>query len=132
MGQVLIAELVAAEPRFIHHLRKDVNHWLQDDGEISPCMLFSSLTNFVLEDIAADHCYNYRKIFALVENYVACGEEVLRNAASTCFIENLQNVSAKIDPELWVHYLGDESRKFAQSWDRFTGVKTQGLYDGPC
>lgn len=128
-GQEIIAELVVAEPQFVHYLREDVDDWLQDDGAISLCMVFTSLTNFVLADLAGEHRYNYEKIFALVENYIAGGEQALRNAAATCFIENLQNTSGRMDPGLWVPYAGRQTRKFALAWDEFSGLKTQALYD---
>ncbi len=81
-----------------------------------------------MADIGALHQYDYGKLFALVETYIAGGQQDLRDAAATCFIENLQNVSDNVDSELWVPYTGKATRQFALAWDEFTGVKTNALY----
>jgi hypothetical protein len=129
LAQDIIRDLLAAEPKFIHKLRIDVDLWLHENGDISLCMIFTSLTEFVLDDLAKDHQYEYKKLFGLIETYIDGDQEDLADAAATCFVDNLQNASSIVDPELWIPYAGQKTREYARAWDEFTGVKTKGLYD---
>ena len=126
-AQQVIMDIVRAEPRFMDHFRKDVDLWLDDSGDMLLCGIFSSLTKFVADDIGKDHAYNYRNLFELVESYIAGEDKKVADAAATCFIENLQNMSNDIDPILWISYTGEATKDFARAWDKFTGAKTQGL-----
>lgn len=69
-----------------------------------------------------------KEIFNYIEFLLVNGDEDVQNIASTCFLENILNVTpTQIDPKHYVGYLGVESRKFCRAWDEFTGVKTEGL-----
>lgn len=68
---------------------------------------------------------NLIEVFKLIEQFMDEGEQNIKNAVATCFLENLQNVGTP--PEKWVQYLGEKSRSFCQAWDEFTGVSTPGI-----
>lgn len=57
------------------------------------------------------------------------GNDKVRDAVATCFLENLINAVAwgRIPSSSFIHLLGEESKKYYKAWDEFTGVKTEGL-----
>lgn len=68
------------------------------------------------------------EIFSYIEYLLANGNENVQNAACTCFLENILNITpTKINPGRFVPFLGPESRKYCKGWDEFTGVQTEGL-----
>lgn len=69
-----------------------------------------------------------REIFTYIEFLIINGDEDVKDVVTTCFLENILNLTPrKIDPKRYVTYLGSESREYCRAWDKFTGVKTEGL-----
>lgn len=70
-----------------------------------------------------------RRILEVVEDAAANGEEAAKNAATTGFLENLQNraASGAFPFEHIVPMLGKACLDFCLAWDGFTGVRTPGL-----
>lgn len=93
-------------------------------GEMSQ---FSSYTAQILTD-ETNSLSQVEDIFSYMEYLLVHGSEDVRNAVCTCFLENILNMTpTKIKPVRFVAFLGPESRKFCQAWDKFTGIKTEGL-----
>ena len=67
--------------------------------------------------------------FELAEKFMIEGDDSVKNAVATCFLENLINAVAwgDISAMSFVNLLGEGSRKYCKAWDEFTGVKTEGL-----
>lgn len=72
-----------------------------------------------------------KKIFNFIEMLIIEGNEEVRTAVTTCLLENLLNSVSweRILSETFVPYLGIKSKEYCKSWDKFTGVKTPGLWD---
>lgn len=69
-------------------------------------------------------------IFEFTERMLQEGDQEVRNAFTTCFLENLLNIIPDtILAKDFVPLLGQESRKYCKAWDEFTGIKTEGLHD---
>jgi hypothetical protein len=68
------------------------------------------------------------EIFSFIEHLFTNGDEDVKNAIATCFLENILNkIPDKIDPKRFVPYLGPNSRDYCRAWDEFCGVQTEGL-----
>jgi hypothetical protein len=69
-------------------------------------------------------------VSAAVEHLLVAGTTELQDATATGFLEAL--VHASCEPRLlarMVTQLGPAARDYLRAWDRFTGVRTPGLYD---
>jgi hypothetical protein len=124
----LIPLLVEAYPGVRDHLVKTVDDWLGNDGAIKPCMLLAAVGWLVSERIGRGEYEGADRLFGLIERLLTEGTSAVRDAAATCFLENLINRSDSLDPRLYAPLMGQESRKYCRAWDDFTGVKTPGLY----
>lgn len=70
-----------------------------------------------------------KEIFGFSEYLILNGDDDVKNALCTCFLENILNQTpSEINPDQFVPYLGQESREYCKAWDEFTGVKTEGLW----
>ena len=89
--------------------------------------IFSDFSTLVIERLEAGTLNNGAQLFSFIESVVAAGGDPA-NAACTCFLENILNrTPCTIEPNSYVPYLGEKSKKFCRDWDEFTGVKTSGL-----
>jgi len=72
---------------------------------------------------------NLKTIFDLIEELLTDGDQDVKDAAATCFLENLINLASanKLFSPDFVPFLGTNSRAYCEAWDSFTGVKTEGL-----
>ncbi|SMF48882.1 hypothetical protein SAMN02745866_03201 [Alteromonadaceae bacterium Bs31] len=109
------------------------DYWSSEDaafnfGEDSTVHgVFSDFSTLIVEQLASGTLSNGEQLFSFIESVVAKGGEPA-NAACTCFLENILNrVPGPIDPNSFVPYLGPNSKEFCRGWDKFTGVKTNGL-----
>ena len=125
----LIAFLVQSYPPVRDQLVKTVDDWLGDDGNTRPCMVMSAVGWLVEERLGKGEYEGADRLFDLVDRILIEGSPALREAASTCFLENLMNRAESLDPQLYVPLLGPASREYCRAWDEFAGVKTAGLYE---
>jgi hypothetical protein len=92
------------------------------------CNEMSTFSHFVIALIKNGKTEDLKNIFDLIEDFMINGDSDIKNAAATCFLENLMNVTGeKISAKSFIHLLGKESREYCKAWDEFTGVKTEGL-----
>jgi hypothetical protein len=65
----------------------------------------------------------------MIEHLMLQGDDAVKDAVATCFLENLINRTSAgdIPAANFVHLLGPESVAYCKAWDEFTGVKTEGL-----
>lgn len=90
----------------------------------------SVFSDYVLELLKVDNnSEEVREIFIFVEYLLNNGEQSVKNATKTCFLENLINATSwkRINALDFVDLLGVKSKKYCQAWDDFTGIKTDGL-----
>lgn len=69
-------------------------------------------------------------IFREVERQLIEGSESIRSAVATGLLEALLHVESdkQFDFKVVVSYLGPRSVEYCREWDRFTGIKTEGLH----
>jgi hypothetical protein len=86
----------------------------------------SSLTALTPSEIAS--------VGECVEMLLTTGDEDTKDAVATGFLEALLSQASRggIDLQKVVWMLGPESTKYCIAWDKFSGVKTAGLYVKPC
>jgi len=98
---------------------------------ISDFMAVAALSRLIVANVAAMTDDDLAAVFGMIERVVDFGDEEARNAATTGFLENLQNRSSSgnFSFEQIAPFLGPASRRYCEEWDRFTGVKTPGIGD---
>lgn len=121
----LLPLLVEAYPGVRQRLVATVDQWLTDDGSISPCAVFGDLSTIVAERFEAGEFDGAEQLFELVERCIVQGSEEVAAGATTCFLEGIINRAGT--GSLAVHFMGPQSKSHCRAWDKFTGVKTQGL-----
>jgi hypothetical protein len=72
-----------------------------------------------------------RQLFSLVEELLEHGDDEVSTAIATCFLEGLQNASDRFDFRQVAPFLGPLSRSHCVAMDRFHGICTRGLDEGP-
>lgn len=117
-------------PDFKEMWQEHLDWWGEDTPGFSNDMaVFSEYTIKVLQK---EHKIPELKvIFQFIEALMHEGTGTVKDAAATCFLENLINATSwgTVSPSSFVHLLGKESIKYCKAWDEFTGVKTKGLWD---
>lgn len=112
-----------------------------NNGKISISAIFNGLTNFVLDELipSSELITNQEiEIYNLIEDIRATYSSYQKgteefdydNAACTCFLENLLNAAGykNINYDRFIPYLGVLSKEYCKAWDKFTGVRSLGLW----
>ena len=113
--------------------------WEQRDDWLNPgtelCGLFIQAQEAFSERLPVSTAEERRAVFDFIETCVSSSEThpgsgtALADVAAVCFLEDLINVwSDRPEVELIVPFLGPASAAFCRSYDKFTGVKTPGLW----
>ena len=104
---------------------------MPEKGPISPHSILRELSHFVVSKFSEGDYDNSEELFALIEKMIMDGNNEVQNAATTCFLENLQNRSSSEDYEFdgshFVSLLGPKSTEYCKAYDKITGIKTEGL-----
>lgn len=70
------------------------------------------------------------KIFNFVEFLLCNGDDDVQTAITTSYLEYLMSKDPdEIQFASFVKYLGENSKGYCKAWDKFTGVKTRGLWE---
>lgn len=109
---------------------------------VDSCTIFTGLTDYVTDelikknkDISTEELSIYKYVEEIREKFSDFPENSdefdFDNAVCVCFLENLLNrASAKtIEYDRFIPFLGKKSKEYCKAWDKFTGVKTEGLWD---
>lgn len=119
--------ILAACPEFSPYWKKHLSEW---DGDVSGLSLdMSAFAEFASDRISQPSSGIEVRIFKAVEYLLIHGDEGVRNAVATSFLETKINKTSSggiSAPEL-VKLSLPESLRYCQAWDAFTGVKTPGL-----
>jgi hypothetical protein len=89
---------------------------------------FSHYTSKLLMRNKSQDQNELKEIFNYIEYLLQFGDDEVKNAAATCFLETISNQVPDIKPSNFVPLLGKESKEYLKAWDEFTGVKTEGLW----
>ena len=75
--------------------------------------------------------YDYQKVFDFIEDIILKGDQDVKGAAITMFLEDLVNLAenGRFETTSFTKFLGPESIAYCKAWDEFTGCKTDGLYE---
>jgi hypothetical protein len=114
-------------PNFEERWQAHLSYW--DGEEPGLCIDVTEFSDYVADLINQDRLEALPGIFDLIEQLMVEGDDEVRTAVATCFLENLLNVSSagKLEPAKFTHLLGPESRAYCRAWDEFTGVHTNGV-----
>lgn len=114
-----------------YHDYKEYSEWYKNGG-VSYYMIMTAFNHYVTDAYIKNQDDKIlTEVFSIIENFVTYGNDELKGASVTCFLESLINVSPHEDfsPSIFLPYLGKESRKYCKDWVEFTGVKTEELWD---
>ncbi len=79
--------------------------------------------------IKANDELTIKKIFDFVEFLLINGDESVQTAIATGFLEYLMNITPEqIKSSAFVQHLGKNALEYCRAYDKFTGVKTEGLW----
>jgi hypothetical protein len=102
--------------------------WPEEGQMPTACGILSEFSYLIAEQLEEERVSNIPSVFALIERFLAEGSEEVKDAAATCFLENLHNrVPEEIAATFFVPFLGPRSREYCRAWDRFCGTETEGL-----
>jgi hypothetical protein len=124
-----LKQLTGFIPEFAHYWEK--NSWLNgsDLGEYTLSDVYLDASHFVGDRLQVGEVSGVPEILGYVEFILESGSEKEKAAAATCFLENLMNITpSRINPKLWIPLLGEKSRKYCHYWDKWTGCRTEYLY----
>jgi hypothetical protein len=98
------------------------------------CLDFAEFSHYIRDMIAKNNNDDKSTIelaFQIAEMLMNEGDDRVKDAVATCFLENLINAVAweRISAYSFVHLLGKESIEYCKAWDEFTGTKTPGLWE---
>ena len=88
------------------------------------------VTEFAVALIKSNNQVEIKKFFDLIEFLLCNGNESVKNAVATGFLEYLMNKSPEeINFSTFYKYMGENAIGYCRAWDEFNGVKTEGLWD---
>lgn len=121
--ELVLGTVPEFEPAWQAHLK----FWGNDKAGLSNDL--AEFASYLIDNIDCLSSGKREDIFLLVERCLSEGDDAVKDAVATCFLENLLNaVSEKrIEASSFVKFLGAKSRTFCEAWDDFTGLNTPGL-----
>lgn len=129
------SKLIFEEFPEFEHSKDWQDHLVFWEGEKQSLGIEMATFSHFISDSLNNNVYhlNFEKVFNFIEFLMIEGDNEVKNAAATQFLENLINrtSSGELDPKKFVHLLGPKSREYCKAWDEFTDVKTEGLWDDP-
>jgi len=116
------------------HWREHLEFWEGDS--VSACGEMMVFGHYIRDEIlkSENPPISAQKVFDFIEMLLNEGDQAVRDAAATCFLENLINYTSSsnpriyLDPFSFVHHLGPKSKAYCRAWDEFTKIKTPGLW----
>jgi hypothetical protein len=85
---------------------------------------------YALDIIKSGDEIEMKKIFDFVEFLLCQGDDSVQNAMTTSFLEYLMSKDPdEIQFSKFVKFLGEQSIGYCRAWDKFTGVRTEGLWE---
>ena len=122
--------LLERVPAFRKKLVESADMWLSEDGRCSPCAIATQVADFVVDALNDEqkNAETLVAIFQVIEERMNSTSSVVRDALATCCLESLMNRCGTTGNFSWVSYLGAVSAEQCRAWDKFTGVKTPGLW----
>lgn len=122
-----ISWILTRVPGFQKRWQAHLDYWQGEEAGL--CNDIAEFSDYAVELIKNRRTSEIRAVFELVENLMVEGDDTVKDAAATCFLENLLNQASagNTSSSAFVDLLGPESRAYCKAWDEFTGVQTEGL-----
>lgn len=99
-------------------------------GDQGILVLFGPFASYAIEEIKASNIDEIKNIFYLVEFLFLVGDQSVQNGVATVFLEDLMNTDPdEIKFKTVCKYLGENSLGYCRAWDKFCGVRTEGLWE---
>lgn len=95
--------------------------WIGDGGEFIAHAWVSQLCNLVQERMGNGDYEQSDALFCVIERLLAEGDDSVRTAVSTGFLEGLQH-QQRLAPELWQPLLGSLAKAHCTTMDSFYGI----------
>lgn len=113
-------------PKFLPYWESYIRDFGSDLGLTVQMIPFGEYT---LDVIKSSDEIEIKKIFDFVEFLLCNGDESVGNAMTTSFLEYLMSKDPdEIKFTKFTKYLGENAIGYCRAWDKFTGVRTEGLY----
>ncbi len=85
---------------------------------------------YAIDTIKSDDEVEIKKIFDFVEFLLCNGNESVQNAIATSFLEYLMSKDPdELNFSKFAKYLGENAIGYCRAWDKFTGIRTEGLWE---
>jgi hypothetical protein len=114
-------------PKFSKYWENHIRDFGSDLGFHIQMMPFEE---YAVDTIKSNGTIEIKKIFDFVEFLLCQGDDSVKNAITTSFLEYLMNKDPdEIQFSKFVKFLGEQSIGYCRAWDKFTGVRTEGLWE---
>ncbi|WP_316357467.1 DUF7674 family protein [Candidatus Neptunichlamydia sp. REUL1] len=88
------------------------------------------LEEYTVDTIKAHSEREIKEIFDFVEFLLTKGNQSVQTAITTSYLESLMILDPdEIKFRWFVKFLGPHTLEYCRAWDKFTGVRTDGLWD---
>lgn len=114
-------------PGFLSYWKAYIRDFGADNGLHIQMLPFDEYT---IDTIKSNNKAEIEKIFNFVEFLLCNGDDYVQTAITTSYLEYLMSKDPdEIQFASFVKYLGENSKGYCRAWDKFTGVKTKGLWE---
>lgn len=114
----LLANTVPVYKAALDHMLAD---WYPDEPGI--CLLFAEFSHITVRLFQESQLALIRPVFDVIEQLLMEGDEVVKDATATCFLEPILNrVPERIPAETLRTVLGCQAQEYGRAWNAFTGV----------
>ncbi len=113
--------LLAALPSFLESWREFEREWPEGGAERPYYLALGDLARHLIGLHAQGEAAQLRAAFEVVERWHTEGDHCVREAATVGLLEGIQNncSHSPIDPEVFLPFLGPESRRWWDKLNRF-------------
>ena len=85
---------------------------------------------YTIDTVKSNDEIEVKKIFDFVEFLLCNGDDSVQTAMTTSYLEYLMSKDPdEIKFSKFAKFLGEKSIVYCKAWDKFTGVRTEGLWD---
>lgn len=114
-------------PNFIPYWESAIGKDFELDDSLF--IKFMPFENYVVDIIKINNKTEIRKIFYFIEILLCDGNEDVQTVITTGFLEYLINIAPEeIQFDKFVQYIGKKAIEYCRAWDKFNGVRTEGLW----
>jgi hypothetical protein len=127
-GEGCVSKLLEASESLRGRWEAHLSRWR--NAERNLCHDLEEVAEHAIDELVRCKGGEIQRLLGAVEELMVDGTDEVREAVATCFLENLQNAASagRFPARRFVEFLGPRSAEHCRAWDRFTGVRTEGLW----